>query len=1544
MKRLFPLFGLVALLAVSAAAQSIEPGPLLYSTSGRGVNWRQKDGGPASFPPVVVPNTTLTPGQFRGMVVYGAVTRPATPASLNTTKNYADNADAIGHPVFKDGTKVVMILRAAQVGAPWFARSSSGEFGSIISPPATTETGAPAPAGYWRAEPFASPYATHTYDTLRYYYSPHAGVVFATQAGQVPITWMKAQGAAAAPVGMSGTPDLQPGKVYYTEQPGGYFILTNTVYTISGTAVKTPQKIYWTEKSYQATGKLVDVPAARVGAVNVIYNSTVPKTNATEVLAIGQSLAAPPSDLLLETRTLWYDMGKIHAYNVEGRVFMELLGDATGGGNRQHLGFEIVDIFQQPSATDLTAELGEKIQPSNNPADAAAVADLKPEPLLTAVTGDQPFLYQSGANGGERVEYYATRETKNPNDALVYWMEAGVANLRWPKIYARYQFVWPTDVARYSHYVRAPVATEEEAKLTAVPLPNDNVPAIQYQDPLDRPRGKLSENFAYYTFLDASQPVHRGLLRFTAGDRVAFERVFSWLDVNLKSGDFANVVQKPVAGGLNWLTTRRVNGDWKLYVTDDASSATGSIGSWEILVITTNRLSASSATNTFTSAGGLTIPASGTLGNASPYPATITVSGISAPVVAVQVRLNNLTHAFPRDIDAFLVGPNGKCTILMSDNGPGFVPVGPGVLGPAGISGVTLLFADNAATQLSSSSLTRITSGTYRPLNGTDGDPDTYPPGFGSTTTATSLNALLLPEGTPDPTFINITPRVFSQTAYVGDRINAPADETGVNPAGYILQAQGNSFHPTAYRDPFVAGFDAAKQGAIIPVNAIPGAKNLEVWWFRPNSPNASSSGVRTEVNGFKTIYWPAVIGRYTLAWPTPANANYSEIVLASNDGSGGLGSLQAKGTIYTQNDPTLAGYNPNEEHAVMIGGQAYALRVDLNLVNSAAPVVPGTTYSSAPFVLLDYTESDARPALRAFQVLREKPTAGIVFDYIVQAGANASDKSGSKPLQAPMPLPFLPPPVEYVTTGVGAAATITKVNYNTEPSAPDTGADLPANWVNLSAADKSKYANYKSFTYRDRKDQFWVLRGVHAGLPALAAGKYNGTADAATISFATTLDAATAVVGKPFTNTFHVSRPEGSLVMTYVPATDPTKNQALPAGLTIDGLTLTGTPTGTALANDRYTFVITDNGDKSSVTVTLPLTVVSSGTVVAQQPKTFTSANQYTATGSATYTGRPPFLAAAPTPANSFTMRFYYKTQEGFAWPGWPTGTPQPTNGSIVPYLTPATVTDVTLKGRKETAALDIVYRPVWPGDPSKLEFGETLMAPVGGRPDIRGQSSALMLYQQAIAQNITSPKPAVVLHDPTREKTYLLKAMSTEGLDKLPDGVKTDSYQGRTYFPNLPPHLAKRFYLDPIGGPKGKLVFKGEYQEQGLSKHDWVLLNVLGGKATETGDLATVKKLCPASPTDQKAAWDGAIDELATVVETFYENPQVPGQFIVNPNWSVTNYVQTLTEITNSDTAVHSYALSASGPGQGYVTLIVGNGNVFTPPGAPVSVYVFP
>src|SRR5262249_565379 len=71
-------------------------------------------------------------------------------------------------------------------------------------------------------------------------------------------------------------------------------------------------------------------------------------------------------------------------------------------------------------------------------------------------------------------------------------------------------------------------------------------------------------------------------------------------------------------------------------------------------------------------------------------------------------------------------------------------------------------------------------------------------------------------------------PLLATATVNVGDRIVAPAGELGSAPgssylAGYILQTNGNSFNPRAYVDPFANGFVQANQGAIIPVNAIPG-------------------------------------------------------------------------------------------------------------------------------------------------------------------------------------------------------------------------------------------------------------------------------------------------------------------------------------------------------------------------------------------------------------------------------------------------------------------------------------------------------------------------------------------------------------------------------------------------------------------------------------------------------------------------------------------------------------------------------------------------
>jgi subtilisin-like proprotein convertase family protein len=84
------------------------------------------------------------------------------------------------------------------------------------------------------------------------------------------------------------------------------------------------------------------------------------------------------------------------------------------------------------------------------------------------------------------------------------------------------------------------------------------------------------------------------------------------------------------------------------------------------------------------SSGPLAIPANG---SASPYPATINVSGLTGTVQHVAVRLNSLTHTFPADLDVLLVGPGGQAAMVMSDIGIG-----------NDVNNITLTFQDGAPT------------------------------------------------------------------------------------------------------------------------------------------------------------------------------------------------------------------------------------------------------------------------------------------------------------------------------------------------------------------------------------------------------------------------------------------------------------------------------------------------------------------------------------------------------------------------------------------------------------------------------------------------------------------------------------------------------------------------------------------------------------------------------------------------------------------------------------------------------------------------------
>ncbi len=311
-----------------------------------------------------------------------------------------------------------------------------------------------------------------------------------------------------------------------------------------------------------------------------------------------------------------------------------------------------------------------------------------------------------------------------------------------------------------------------------------------------------------------------------------------------------------------------------------------------------------------------------------------------------------------------------------------------------------------------------------------------------------------------------------------------------------------------------------------------------------------------------------------------------------------------------------------------------------------------------------------------------------------------------------------------------------------------------------------------------------------------------------------------------------------------------------------------------------------------------------------------------------------------------SFGMQFYYAMQPGFFVPGAVT---QPTVGKLLPYLSP-TGTTISSGNLDSITPLTITYRPVWPANAPELRIAETLTLPKFGLPAVMPQSSAKVLYQQSIATQ-GADRSSVVLHDPIREKIFQLgdpdKSADAAKLQKLPDSALTSVYQGKTYFQRLPPHLQSRFFWDPLRGPKGSLVLRGEFVDEVVGE-DYLSLNVLSA-----ADVTALKGLVTA--TDKlKDKWYAAIGALSAKVETFIENAEKPGTFKVESSTDTGG--STLIKIGDHrakvagtdreqivDTATVDYALTATGTGSGWVTMVFGNGRAFTPEGEPVAMQVF-
>ena len=236
---------------------------------------------------------------------------------------------------------------------------------------------------------------------------------------------------------------------------------------------------------------------------------------------------------------------------------------------------------------------------------------------------------------------------------------------------------------------------------------------------------------------------------------------------------------------------------------------------------------------------------------ATPYPSTISVSGVAA-VEDVDVTLSGFTHTWPGDVRVLLVGPRGQTVLLLHREGFDVSAVD-----------LTLTFDDAAADQVPVDALS---SGSYRPsgqsvLNACGGGPtvsfpDPAPAGpYGSTLSA------------------------FDGTDPTGDWKLYVSDVQGIDVgsiAGWSLDFGEVQYPFTGFLAPIANdALNVLRAGQGVPVKfSLGGDRGLGILATTPTSRPVPCDGTlpsdpveQTDTAGASGLSYDAATGTYTYTW-----------------------------------------------------------------------------------------------------------------------------------------------------------------------------------------------------------------------------------------------------------------------------------------------------------------------------------------------------------------------------------------------------------------------------------------------------------------------------------------------------------------------------------------------------------------------------------------------------------------------------------------------------------------------------------------------------
>ncbi|MCP5517530.1 MAG: hypothetical protein H7A45_09780 [Verrucomicrobiales bacterium] len=854
---------------------------------------------------------------------------------------------AFGGSVFDNGTNQTFVLPndgrmglvSSALGQPVSSVLSDVALGDVIAPPpGISINGIPPGPDFWTNLPPANFTAVRAGENeAAYYVSPNGGAFYVPSTGKL----------------IASQPNSV--EILWTNQAG---FSHRQVINVNAVSTRRPSKLFWTEPPYNAPEvNLGDQGAGELYPV-LHYNGEVPPPVYDIVTTTNGGFVTTTTNVV---RGVWLDSNKqLHAKGVTGTFLIEYYRTGNYRDQIQPHGVELVRVLD-PEVHVIEASMGERLLPldsywATHSNDGVGVDGVIPD---TSRSDPEAVLVYNQEGPKKNWAFPLRRTVRDPDSLKIYWMQTGLMRVKWPYEVDWYSVDWP---AHPQLFVIGDNGAQDQAPAL---IPND-LTAHLVPD-MDPPlSARLSDSGKAFT---AASPGF-SMIQYTTHTNIWFDVVRAVSHTNQTVFDLQPVPWK--IGQELQPGDERVHALWLDAEGDYVAVEDGHL----------NRLSGWTLAFWFSADDfrGSTLFSEGSA-SAPAFNLNLTTNGQfqvelwdSASAQFTRLATTNApvaTNTWHHVAVTYDATAGGDLQVNLDGH----------VEAATGMPGVN--YAEDDQTILGAQSATPPNRNFRGKLDDVriwsavlDADqiasvransPDFYRENLIAWFPCDEGLGYVLNNLAGDK-----RGTLYGDGAWTYGQLVAD-DEWGGYP-GYIHRFEGTRYNVNHYHYPTEISPDDASH--VFAVNR----GQLEVWWAN-----------QSRNTDMPPVFYPSRVVRYTNSWP----ANPSQIVIASGLGSTGeqpagaeiwdpLRALQP--TIYVQNDPAADGYNPNEEHALLLDDVVYALRNDLNQADS-----------SDPYVLVDYTDAvSASPGMHAFQVVQTNAlyrferdlTAGLPIVPILPLGA----------------------------------------------------------------------------------------------------------------------------------------------------------------------------------------------------------------------------------------------------------------------------------------------------------------------------------------------------------------------------------------------------------------------------------------------------------------------------------------------------------------------------------------------------------------------------